>query len=294
MKADKTERFLVGSNPWAKTSSLYAMRFIRLPSFSHIVGIIDSFRLDGKVSIVTGCSSGIGPTLASGLAEAGSELVICARRKEMLDANAEKIAKRTGRRVVPVAADVSREADVKRLVDQTVKEFGKVDVLVNNAGVSLLRPAEEMTGEEWQSVNRVNLDGVFYCSRDVAQVMKKEGGGSIINMASSYGFSADILFPIVAYHASKAAVINMTRALAVEWARFGIRVNSIAPGWVRTEMTAITLEDQEKRDYILRHTPLGRVGEADELNGTLILLASDAGRFVTGTTISVDGGWTAV
>jgi gluconate 5-dehydrogenase/2-deoxy-D-gluconate 3-dehydrogenase len=258
------------------------------------MGIIDSFRLDGKVSIVTGCSSGLGPTLASGLAEAGSDLVVCARRGERLKANAEDIAEKTGRRVVPVVADVSREEDVSRLVGEAVKEFGKLDVLVNNAGVSFLRPAEEMTGEEWLSVNRVNLDGVFYCSRDAAQVMKKGKGGSIINIASAYGFSADVLFPIVAYHASKAAVINMTRALAVEWAKYGIRVNGIAPGWVRTEMTDITLSDKKKRDYIMQHTPLGRVGEANELNGALLLLASDAGRFVTGTTLSVDGGWTAV
>ena len=258
------------------------------------MGIIDSFRLDGKVSVVTGCSSGIGPTLASGLAEAGSDLVICARRGEMLKVRAEEIAGKTGRRVIPVVADVSREEDVKRLMGETVKEFGRLDVLVNNAGVSFLRPAEEMTGEEWLSVNKVNLDGVFYCSRDAAQVMKKGKGGSIINIASSYGFSADILFPIVAYHASKAAVINMTRALAVEWARFGIRVNGIAPGWVRTEMTEITLGDEKKRNYIIQHTPMGRVGEADEINGALLLLASDAGSFVTGTTLSVDGGWTAV
>lgn len=258
------------------------------------MGIIDSFRLDGKVSVVTGCSSGIGPTLASGLAEAGSDLVICARRGEKLKVKAEEIAEKTGKRVVPVVADVSREEDVSRLMARAVKEFGRLDVLVNNAGVSFLRPAEEMTGEEWLSVNRVNLDGVFYCSRDAARVMKKGNGGSIINIASSYGFSADILFPIVAYHASKAAVINMTRALAVEWARFGIRVNGIAPGWVRTEMTEITLSDEKKRNYIIQHTPMGRVGEADELNGALLLLASDAGRFVTGTTLSVDGGWTAV
>jgi 2-deoxy-D-gluconate 3-dehydrogenase len=258
------------------------------------MGIIDSFRLDGKVSIVTGCSSGLGPTLASGLAEAGSDLVVCSRRADLLKANAEEIAERTGRRVVPIVADVSREADVSRLVGEAEKEFGRLDVLVNNAGVSFLKPAEEMTGEQWLSVNRVNLDGVFYCSRDAAQVMKKGKGGSIINIASSYGFSADILFPIVAYHASKAAVINMTRALAVEWAKFGIRVNGIAPGWVRTEMTEITLSDKKKRDYIIQHTPLGRVGEANELNGALLLLASDAGRFVTGTTLSVDGGWTAI
>jgi 2-dehydro-3-deoxy-D-gluconate 5-dehydrogenase len=258
------------------------------------MSIVDSFRLDGKVSIVTGCSSGIGPTLASGLAEAGSDLVICARREKQLKANAREIAKKTGRKVIPLVADVSLEEDTKRLMSEAVNQLGRLDVLVNNAGVSFLRPAEEMTGKEWLSVNKVNLDGVFYCSRDAAQVMKKQGGGSIINIASSYGFSADVLFPIVAYHASKAAVINMTRALAVEWARFGIRVNGIAPGWVRTEMTEITLSDKKKRDYIIRHTPMGRVGEADELNGTLLLLASDAGRFVTGTTISVDGGWTAV
>lgn len=256
--------------------------------------IVDSFRLDGKVSVVTGCSSGIGPTLASGLAEAGSDLVICARREKQLKANAREIARKTGKKVIPVVADVSLEEDTKRLMSESVDEFGRLDVLVNNAGVSFLRPAEDMTGKEWLSVNKVNLDGVFYCSRDAAQVMKKRGGGSIINIASSYGFSADILFPIVAYHASKAAVINMTRALAVEWAKFGIRVNGIAPGWVRTEMTEITLSDKKKRDYIIQHTPMGRVGEADELNGALLLLASDAGRFISGTTISVDGGWTAV
>ena len=256
--------------------------------------IVDSFRLDGKVSVVTGCSSGIGPTLASGLAEAGSDLVICARREKQLKANAKEIARKTGKKVIPVVADVSLEEDTKRLMSESVDEFGRLDVLVNNAGVSFLRPAEDMTGKEWLSVNKVNLDGVFYCSRDAAQVMKKRGGGSIINIASSYGFSADILFPIVAYHASKAAVINMTRALAVEWAKFGIRVNGIAPGWVRTEMTEITLSDKKKRDYIIQHTPMGRVGEADELNGALLLLASDAGRFISGTTISVDGGWTAV
>ena len=258
------------------------------------MGIVDSFRLDGKVSVVTGCSSGIGPTLASGLGEAGSDLVVCARRGKKLRENAKEIARKTGREVVPIVADVSREEDTKRLMKEAIDRFGRLDVLVNNAGVSFLRPAEEMTGEEWASVNKVNLDGVFYCSRDAAQVMKNRGGGSIINIASSYGFSADILFPVVAYHASKAAVINMTRALAVEWAKFGIRVNGIAPGWVRTEMTEITLSDKKKRDYIIQHTPMARVGEADELNGTLLLLASDAGRFVTGTTISVDGGWTAV
>lgn len=259
------------------------------------MGIIDTFRLDGRVSIVTGCSSGLGPTLALGLAEAGSDLVVCARRADRLRTNAEDIALKTGRRVVPVVADVSREDDVKRLVGEAEKEFKKVDVLVNNAGVSFLKPAEEMTGEEWLSVNRINLDGVFYCSRDAARLMIKNGtGGSIINIASSYGFSADILFPLVSYHASKAAVINMTKALAVEWARFGIRVNGIAPGYVRTEMTEVTLADKKKRDYIIQHTPLGRVGEASELNGALLLLASDAGRYITGATLSVDGGWMAV
>ena len=215
--------------------------------------------------------------------------------RSKLRVNADEIARKTGKRVVPVVADVSREEDVKRLVEAAEKDFGRVDVLVNNAGVSLLKPSEELTGEEWLSVNRINLDGVFYCSRDVARLMiKKHMGGSIINIASSYGFSADILFPLVSYHASKAAVINMTKALAVEWARFGIRVNGIAPGYVNTEMTQLTLSNKRYRDYIIQHTPLGRVGEASELNGALVLLASDAGRYITGTTLSVDGGWMAV
>lgn len=259
------------------------------------MNIIDTFRLDGKVSIVTGCSSGIGPTLAQGLAEAGSDIVVCARRKDRLTDSAREIARNTGRRVVPVVADVSNEDDVSRLVRTAEEELGKVDILVNNAGVSFLKPAEEMTGKEWLSVNKINLDGVFYCSRDAAKSMIKRGkGGSIINMASSYGFSADVLFPLVSYHASKAAVINMTKALSVEWAKYGIRVNGIAPGYVRTEMTEVTLADDKKREYIIRHTPLGRVGEASELNGALILLASEAGRYITGTTLSVDGGWMAL
>jgi NAD(P)-dependent dehydrogenase (short-subunit alcohol dehydrogenase family) len=125
-------------------------------------------------------------------------------------------------------------------------------------------------------------------------MIKKKTGGNIINIASSYGFAADILFPIVAHHASKAAVINMTKALAAEWSKSGIRVNGIAPGYFRTEMTEIMLSDKKKADYIIQHTPLGRVGEPSELNGALLLLASDAGRYITGSTISVDGGWTAV
>ncbi len=257
--------------------------------------MVDEFRLDGRVSIVTGCSSGLGIALAAGLGRAGSDLVVCARREEKLRANAQTISRTTGRAVLPIVVDVTKEEDVKHLVAETVRQFGHLDVLVNNAGVSLAKPAENLSSEEWQSVNRVNLDGVFYCSRDAARAMiSSKRGGSIVNIASSYGFRADVLFPVLAYHASKAAVINMTKALSVEWAKYGIRVNGIAPGWFRTEMTEITLRDKKKADYIIGHTPLGRIGEPEELVGTLLLLASDAGRFITGTTIPVDGGWMAI
>jgi len=259
------------------------------------MNIVDMFRLDGKTSIVTGCSAGLGVSLASGLAEAGSNLVVCARREEKLRANAEAIASKTGRSVLPVVADVSNESEVERLFSEAAREFGSVDVLVNNAGVTLAKPAEELSGEEWHSINRTNLDGVFYCSREACRLMMKtKTRGSIVNLASIYGFSADVLFPIVAYHASKAAVINMTKALAVEWSKYGIRVNGIAPSFIHSEMCDLTLSDPKRADYIIRHTPLGRVGEPAELNGALLLLASEAGRYITGTTICVDGGWTAV
>jgi len=258
------------------------------------MNIVDLFRLDQKVSIVTGCSSGIGPTLALGLAEAGSDLVVCARRGDRLRDNANDIARKTGRRVVPLVADVSDEADVSRLVGEAEREFGKVDVLVNNAGVSFLKPAEDLTGQEWLSVNRINLDGVFYCSRDVARVMIKKGtGGSIINIASSYGFSADILFPLVSYHASKAAVINMTQAFAKECAPWKVRVNAVLPGLTDTKFASAITRNEELMKTLLPMIPLGRYAQPAEIAPAVLFLVSDAASYVTGTTLTVDGGFLA-
>lgn len=257
------------------------------------MGIIDSFRLGGKVAMVTGVSSGLGIALSTALAEAGADLVVCARREDKLRSNAEAIARATGRAVLPVPADVSNEADVARLVAAAEARFGRVDILVNNAGVASAKNAVDLTGKEWLDVINVNLNGTFYMARDVARSMMRSGtGGSIVNVASIYGLFGDII-PAAPYYASKGAVVNLTRALAIEWVHSGIRVNAIAPGFFPSEMTAGIQGDQQVMSHITSRTPMGRLGRPEELKGALLLLASDAGSYITGHILNVDGGWDA-
>jgi len=251
------------------------------------------FDIERQTAIVTGASSGLGVTFAETLAECGINLVIAARRYERLVKVAEDLSSKYGVKVVPVKTDVSKEDQVTNMVKIAIERFGSLEILVNNAGIASLSPSVDMSLEEWKKVIDVNLTGVFLCARAVAREMIKKKYGKIVNIASIYGAVGDI-YPTAPYYASKGAVINLTRALAVEWAPHKINVNAIAPGFFPSEMTESVFQDEQALEYILSRTPLGRTGEPLDLKAALIYLASPASNYVTGQTIFVDGGWTAL
>jgi len=251
------------------------------------------FDIKGQTAIVTGASSGLGVTFAETLAELGVNLVIAARRYEKLVKVADEIRNRFNVKVVPIKADVSQEDQVTKMVETAVEKFGSLEILVNNAGVASLSPSIEISLEEWKKVIDINLTGVFLCARTAAREMIKRKYGKIINIASIYGAVGDV-FPTAPYYASKGAVINLTRALAIEWAPYKINVNAIAPGFFPSEMTQPVFQDEKTLKYILSRTPLGRIGEPLDLKAALTYLASPASNYVTGQTIFVDGGWTAM
>jgi len=251
------------------------------------------FSIKGQTAIVTGASSGLGVSFAETLAERGVNLVIAARRYEKLAKISENLSNGYNVKVVPVQTDVSQEDQVINMVKTAVENFGSLEILVNNAGVGALSPSVDMLLEEWKKVLDVNLTGVFLCARTAAREMIKKKYGKIVNIASIYGAVGDI-FPTAPYYASKGAVINLTRALAIEWAPHKINVNSIAPGFFPSEMTAPVFQDEKAMQHILSRTPLGRTGEPLDLKAALIYLSSPASNYVTGQTIFVDGGWTAL
>ncbi|MEM2118054.1 MAG: glucose 1-dehydrogenase [Candidatus Bathyarchaeia archaeon] len=251
------------------------------------------FDIKGQTAIVTGASSGLGVTFAETLAEHGVNLVLAARRYEKLLKVTEDLNRKYDVKVVPIKTDVSQEEQVVNMVKTAVEQFGSLEILVNNAGVASLSPSVEMSIEEWKKVIDINLTGVFLCARTVAREMIKKKYGKIVNIASIYGAVGDI-FPTAPYYASKGAVINLTRALAIEWAPYKINVNAIAPGFFPSEMTESVFRDEKATAYILSRTPLGRTGEPLDLKAALTYLASPASNYVTGQTIFVDGGWTAL
>ena len=255
--------------------------------------VLDRFRLDGRSAVVTGASSGLGSTFARGLADAGASVVVAARRKERLDDLAAELG-RDGRQVLPVSCDVTREDQVERLMDMTLERFGRLDVLVNNAGMGHVAPAEEESLEDFRNVIDVNVTAVFLCAKHAGRAMLRAGGGAIVNIASIMGMVGVGALPQAAYNTSKGAVINMTRELAAQWAKHGVRVNALAPGWFPSEMTEGMFDNERSIRFIERRTPLKRAGRPEELLGALLLLASDASSYITGQTIVVDGGWTAV
>jgi NAD(P)-dependent dehydrogenase (short-subunit alcohol dehydrogenase family) len=249
------------------------------------MSILDRFRLDGKVAIVTGASSGLGAAFALGLAEAGADVAICARRVSRLEATAEQV-RALGRRCLAVPADVSEPDDCTRVVEETVHELGRVDVLVNNAGIGTAYPATREAPEDFRRVIDVNLNGSYWMAQACGRAMRE--GGSIVNIGSVLGLTTAGL-PQAAYASSKAAIIGLTRDLAQQWTgRKGIRVNALAPGFFPSEMT-----DQYPDGYLeaqQARIPAGRAGDAEELTAALIFLASDAGSYVTGIVLPVDGG----
>ena len=248
------------------------------------------FRLDGKVAIVTGASVGLGRRFARVLHAAGATVVVGARREELLVELAEEL----GDRIVPVRADVGVAADCRQLVDRAVDAGGRLDVLVNNAGISNIMPAETESFDMFRHVVDVNLNALFHLCQLSFQPMVDSGGGTIVNISSMLGLVAGTPVKQASYCASKGAVVNLTRELGAQWARKGVRVNAIAPGWFRSEMTEAMWGDEASETYVKRQTPLGREGAEHELDGALLYLASDASTYVVGQTLAVDGGWTAV
>jgi len=252
-----------------------------------------SFRLDGRVAVVTGASAGLGVVLAETLAAAGARVVLAARRVERLEALAARIEE-SGAEALAVGCDVSREADVDALARATLERFGRVDVLVNNAGVNEVVPAEEESLESWERVVGIGLTGAFLCAQRLGRPMLEAGSGSIVNVASVLGLVASAQIKQASYCAAKGGLISLTRELAGQWARRGVRVNALAPGWFESEMTADMFGDERSLDWIRSRDPMGRPGRADELAGPLLFLASDASSYITGQVLAVDGGWTIV
>ncbi|HET7657092.1 MAG TPA: glucose 1-dehydrogenase [Bacillales bacterium] len=250
---------------------------------------LPSFDLKGKTAVVTGAGRGIGRALAIGLAEAGADVAILSRTKAELEQTAAKIEE-TGQKAYLHTTDLTKQADVENAVGSIVRQAGRIDVLINNAGMNIRTPALEVTEDEWQRIVETNLHSAFRMSQAVAKHMKEHDGGKIINISSVGGQVA--LRTGVVYAATKAGLIQMTKTLALEWAKYNIRVNAIGPWYFKTPLTEKLLADENYLQDILRQTPMKRVGELNDLVGPAVFLASDASSYITGQTLFVDGGMT--
>lgn len=251
------------------------------------------FDLKGRVVVVSGASSGLGAQMARGFAEQGADLVITARRLEKLESLAQEL-RQLGVKVLPLKCDVTDSEMVDNVAKQVEKEFGKVDVLVNCAGSAKNAGVLQMTNEEWDFTIDTDMTSVFYVTRAFANIMKKNNYGRIINIASMYGLVGNPAIDTVAYHASKGGVVNFTRAVAAELAKYGITCNCICPGYFATELTEDVLKTESFTQYMKATVPLGRYGYAGELNAGAIFLASDEASYVTGVILPIDGGYTAI
>jgi len=251
--------------------------------------ILEKFSLKGKSGIVTGAGSGIGKGMATGLVQAGAELVIAGRNLEKLEAAAEEM-RQFGGPVIPAQADISKMEDIKGLVDRAVKEFEKIDFLFNNAGIIRRNPSEDFLEKDWDEVIDINLKGPFFLAQAVARVMiSQERKGKIINTSSLIAVQGGKRVP--AYAASKGGLAQVTKSMANDWAKYDILVNAIGPGWVSTELTEPLRQDKERFTEITGRIPLGRWADPEDLAGAAVFLASDASNYITGQTIFIDGGW---
>lgn len=255
--------------------------------------IHELYDLTGKIAVVTGAGSGLGVAFSEALSSAGATVVCTGRRRENIERTAESL-RAAGGEAAAIVADVSDEESVGQLMNATSDRYGQVDILVNNAGIATVAEPEAMSLDDWQSVIDVNLTGVFLCAREAARAMIAQGhGGRIINIASILGACASEPVAATSYAAAKGGVVNLTRDLAVHWAKYGILVNAIGPAYFPSEMTQGLLGSADSVAEIERRTPLGRTGHPEELKGPIVFLASEASSYVTGQTLYVDGGWTA-
>ena len=256
------------------------------------MGIIERMRLDGKKGFVTGGARGIGKCTATGFAEAGADVAIVDLDYETAVKTAAEIAEATGRKVIAIKCDVTDEADVQRMVDEVVEKLGGLDFCHANAGICINAPADEMTYQQWLKNMDVNINSVFLTDTIAGKYMLAHGGGSIINTASMSGHIVNVPQPQCAYNASKAAVIQLTKSLAVEWAKRGVRVNCISPGYIGTELVLAAPHLRALIDQWNAIAPMGRLGKPEELEGICVYLAGDTSTFTTGSDFIVDGAFT--
>ncbi|MFD2612465.1 SDR family NAD(P)-dependent oxidoreductase [Paenibacillus gansuensis] len=252
---------------------------------------LDLFKMDGRVALITGGTGGLGMVMAKSLAEAGAKVVITSRNQEKAVAAAETISQTIGSDALGLAAEVTDAEQVEAMVRSTVEAFGRVDVLINNAGINIRKPIEEYDEDSWDLVQNTNLKAPFLCSRAVAKLMKEQRYGRIINISSMLGAVA--LPERSAYCSSKGGVIQLTKVLALEFAKHNVTVNALCPGPIATELNTVVMNNPEANRFFIDNIAMGRWGSPEEISGAILFLASDASSFMTGSTLTVDGGWTA-
>lgn len=252
---------------------------------------IKQFDLTDRVALITGGSKGLGHAMASGLASAGASVLVVSRNAEEADAAAREISEIYGQPAIGMAADVTQQADVDAMIERVADEFGRLDILVNNAGINLRGPIDELDYETFRKVQDINVDGVWRCCKAAGPLLQESTAGRVINMASTLGLVG--LADRTPYTTSKGAVVQMTRGLALEWARHKVTVNAICPGPFLTPMNEPIAETEQAKKFIVGATALERWGTMEEIQGAAIFLASNAASYVTGTMLTVDGGWTA-
>ncbi|MBU8792490.1 SDR family oxidoreductase [Oceanobacillus caeni] len=258
------------------------------------MGIIEKMRLDGKKIFVTGGARGIGKSVATAFAEAGADIAIIDLDIDEAKKTATELERNNGIKSIAIQADVTNPDDVNAMIDIVLDKFGRLDVAFCNAGICMNVPAEEMTFEQWKKVIDINLSGVFLTAQAAGKVMLKQGGGSIINTASMSGHIVNVPQPQCSYNASKAGVIQLTKSLAVEWADRNVRVNSISPGYIGTELTLNSPDLQPLIKQWNQMAPLGRMGRPEELQSICVYLAGDTSSFTTGSDFVVDGAFTCI
>ena len=253
------------------------------------------FDLKGQVALVTGCSTGLGVQMAKALANQGANIVVVARRKELIEQVAKEISETFGVKTLPVVCDITDTQKVESCVDQVLKEFGRIDIVINNAGTGAVAPAEDITDEQFNGELNVDLGGTFKVSRAVAKkAMIPAKYGRIINIASMYGMVGNKVAPCSPYHAAKGGVVNLTRGLAAEWGKYNITVNAICPGYFYSPLTKETLDSDFFQQNAQTMIPLSRYGNEGELDTAALFLSSPASSYVTGVILPVDGGYTSM